>query len=254
MIDTHCHVDLFNDPLGIARNAERKQITTVAVTYLPSHYVIAQEQLSGFKHVRPALGLHPLAAKDHEKELSLFLRLAGTAELIGEIGLDFSGASKTTRNIQEKSFESILGSLQSAPRFITVHSRAAEQAVLAHLIKAAVQPVVFHWFSGSRHQLVRVLDAGHLISINPAMIRAAKWRQLITLVPKTRVLTESDGPFIKCEGHPCSPEDISLVLAWLSSFWNESVESVQNQIISNFAKASRKPALQATTQREDCSE
>jgi TatD DNase family protein len=247
MIDTHCHVDLFTDPLSVARNAESKGITTIAVTYLPSHFVIAQQQLIEFKHVRPALGLHPLAtANDHERELSLFCSLAVSANLIGEIGLDFSASGKATRTTQERSFEIILDVLRSADRFISLHSRAAEKAVLARLAQARVQPVVFHWFSGSRQELVQVLDAGHLISINPAMIRAPKWRELIALVPKTQVLTESDGPFVKCKGHPCSPQDISQVLTWLATFWDESVESVETQIRFNFARASRQSGSQQT--------
>ena len=67
MIDTHCHVDLYDAPLEVANEAETMQVKTIAVTYLPTHFRQAQSHLRTFRYVKPALGLHPLAAKDHER-------------------------------------------------------------------------------------------------------------------------------------------------------------------------------------------
>jgi TatD DNase family protein len=104
MVDTHCHIDLYPQPLSIAKEVEQRKITTVAVTYLPSHFELAEQHLRQFKYVRPALALHPMAAKDHEQELPKFRQLVERARLIGEIGLDFSAAGKPMRTRQEESF------------------------------------------------------------------------------------------------------------------------------------------------------
>lgn len=232
MLDTHCHIDLYPNPLSVALEAERASINVVAVTYLPSHYALAKQHLSGFTHVRPALGLHPLAWKDHSKEVTKFIEMARDALLIGEIGLDFSTGGRSGRAVQEQSLAAILPSIADRPRFVTLHSRGAEDEVLSHLKEAGVNKAVFHWFSGSKSQLKRVLDAGHLISVNTSMIRTTKWSELFPLAPRTSVLTETDGPFV-CRGKiPNKPANVSEVLDWLAAQWR-CTRSIAEDIVAN---------------------
>jgi TatD DNase family protein len=238
MVDTHCHIDLYPQPLSVAREAEKLMITTVAVTYLPSHFELAEQHLRPFKYVRPALGLHPMAVKDHEKELPKFRQLVKRVQLIGEIGLDFSAAGKPMRTTQEESFSAAVDALKETRRFITLHSRRAEDAVLAHLKTASLGPVVFHWFTGSRPQLMRVLDAGHAVSVNPAMIYTAKWQEFIKLVPKSAVLTETDGPFARYGRTQSSPIHIQEVLKWLSENWKCPHETAAKIVDENFSRLS----------------
>ncbi|HWM26522.1 MAG TPA: TatD family hydrolase [Chthoniobacterales bacterium] len=236
MIDTHCHVDLYDAPLDVANEAEAGQINTIAVTYLPTHFRLAQSHLRTFHHVKPALGLHPLAAADHEKELGLFRDIAREVEFVGEIGLDFSSHGLVTRAIQEDSFVKVLDALRGRQCFITLHSRQAEDSVLGHLKNAGSQPVAFHWFTGSRAQLRRVLDAGHSVSLNPAMIRTAKWREFIHVVPRDSILTETDGPFTSCENRKARPTDILSVIRWIAERWKCSAECVEQKVSENFAR------------------
>lgn len=234
MIDTHCHVDLYEQPQVVAEAAEAAAITTIAVTYLPSHFEIAEQHLKSFKHVIPALGLHPMAVVDHKPELRKFRQCLGRARAIGEIGLDFSSQGKTSRIAQEESFAFVLSLLTECHKFTTLHSRGAEDAVLSHLKRANFGPVVFHWFSGSRSQLIRVLNEGHFISLNTAMINTSKWSELIKLVPRSVMLTESDGPFIKRGKRPVQPCDMELIVGWLAEQWVTSSGEVLRVIQENF--------------------
>ena len=232
-IDTHCHVDLYDAPISVVRAVEAKHIATIGVTYLPSHFQLAQEHLHMYAHVKAAMGLHPLSAAEHARELALFKELCPIADFIGEVGLDFSAAGKASRATQEASFAAVLSSVSDRPRFVSLHSRGAEDIVLAHLEEAGVPNAVFHWFSGSRAQLLRVVDAGHLLSINPAMIRTAKWNDFIRLVPPQAVLTESDGPFAKQDGRPTLPTDMHIVIDWLSTSWHQTPQQVAEQVARN---------------------
>jgi len=234
MLDTHCHVDLFEQPMDVANAAEAARVTTVAVTYLPTHYQLAVQNLRLFRYVRPALGFHPLVAKNDLKEMPLFRTLSGSADFIGEIGLDFSRAGRSSRIQQEECFAQILASLGTDHHFVTLHSRGAEDAVLSHIAAFGITRAVFHWFSGTRSKLVKLLDAGHSISINNAMIRATKWSDFIKVVPKSRVLTESDGPFAKVGRRPAQPTDMSVILLWLAERWKDSIEEAEQQIDDNF--------------------
>ena len=233
IIDTHCHVDLYDAPHDVVRDAEAKSIATISVTYLPSHFRLAQKHLHLHRCVRPALGLHPLSSAEHARELLLFTELCPSVDYIGEIGLDFSAAGKQSRSTQEASFETVLNCLRDRPRFISLHSRGAEDVVLADLKGAGLANVVFHWFSGSREQLIRILDAGHLLSVNPAMIRAAKWKEFIRFVPRDAILTESDGPFVKQDGRPALPADMRRVIDWLATSWGQSREEAEHQVSRN---------------------
>jgi TatD DNase family protein len=233
MIDTHCHIDLYDSPLEVAAAAEKLAIKTVAVTYLPSHFVLATEHLAPFKHVRPSLGLHPLAVKDHAGELALFANCIASAEYIGEVGLDFSGPNRASMVTQRKSFEMVVEHIRKSPKLVTVHSRGAEDTVLDILRAGGGGPVVFHWFSGSKRQLGNLLDAGHRISVNTAMSSTAKWAELITYVPRSSLLTETDGPFVKIGGRPAIPADVEQVMSWLTAPWNLSLDQVSHQVSAN---------------------
>ena len=234
MIDTHCHLDQFPHPETIARAAEKRGITTIAVTNLPSHYTLSLPHLQGFQHVHPALGLHPLAARAHARELPEFLRLAPSARFIGEVGLDFSPAGRETRELQIASFRRVAECLSGSRHFVTVHSRGAEPDVLDILNQYGLSPVVFHWFTGSRTDLSKVLAAGHFVSVNTAMVSSTRWRDLFPLVPKERILPESDGPFAKCGTRPAEPADIRVVLEWLAEQWSISSGALEDLIEANF--------------------
>lgn len=233
MIDTHCHIDLYDNPLEVAAAAENLAVKTVAVTYLPSHFLLASKHLTGFKHVRPALGLHPLAAKDHERELGLFAKCFQSAEFIGEVGLDFSGPNRASKLVQEKSFATVVKHIKKASKFVTIHSRGAEDTVLEMLRNGGAGPVVFHWFSGSKRQLSNLLDAGHRISVNTSMISTAKWAELITYVPRSAILTETDGPFVKIGSRPAVPANVERVISWLAETWKISLFQASRQVATN---------------------
>jgi len=205
----------------------------VAVTYLPSHFVLATEHLAGFKHVRPSLGLHPLAVKDHEGELGLFAKCVASAEYVGEVGLDFSGPNKASMLAQKKSFETVVEHIKKSPKLVTVHSRGAEDTVLEILRAGGGGPVVFHWFSGSKRQLGSLLDAGHRISVNTAMSATAKWAELISYVPRSSLLTETDGPFVKIGRRPAIPADVERVMSWLTAPWKMTLDEVSHQVSAN---------------------
>lgn len=235
-IDTHCHIDRFKDPSEIADNSEEKRILTIAVTNLPSHYEAGCEHVSKYEFVQLALGLHPLNAAKYTCEVDKFCELAPTADYIGEIGLDFSQEGQTTRNEQVAVFASILQTLQGSHKLITLHSRRAEAKVLEMLIEHGIGPVIFHWYSGGLRTLLSIIESGHYLSVNPAMTLSANGRSLIEQMPKDRVLTETDGPYVKCDRRPAVPCDVDVVLKYLSQLWEANKSEVEQKIESNYLR------------------
>ncbi len=235
MLDAHCHLDLYPDPSRTAAGAEKAGVFTVFVTNLPSAFDAAYPHTKHFKKVRIAVGLHPLSANQHtQRELARFKELVRKTSFIGEVGLDFSREGLTTRDKQLRSFKFVLESLENQAKFVTIHSRQAESAVLDVLEERYPYPVVFHWYSGSLSNLERAIGNGHFFSINPAMIRSDKGTKIIARIPKERMLTESDGPFVTMGSRNVEPSDIGLVEEALGKTWKVDAMRARNIVARNF--------------------
>src|SRR5690349_7156921 len=100
MIDTHCHLDLYAQPTTVAKEAQRAGVLTIAVTNLPSAFDIAYSHVQPLTNIRLALGLHPLAAEQHQSQRKRFKELSDRTSYIGEVGLDFSRTGIATRDLQ----------------------------------------------------------------------------------------------------------------------------------------------------------
>lgn len=239
MIDTHCHIDLYPRPTDVADRADRAGVLTVIVTNLPSAFDRAYAHVRQFKNMRLAVGLHPLAAREHVSERRRFTELVDKTSYIGEVGLDFSREGVETKDIQMESFRFVLRTLRGKQKFITLHSRRAEAEVLDILEDEGQAPVVFHWYSGSLVNLKRALDLGHFFSVNPAMFDSPNGRKIIASLPKERVLTESDGPFVKVRGRAAVPADVGLAEEGLASLWKLEKREVTAKIRGNFMELTR---------------
>jgi len=253
MLDAHCHLDLYPDPSQTAIDAENAGVFTVFVTNLPSAFDIAYPHTVRFRKVRVAVGLHPLSASMHtEQELSRFKELVTKISFIGEIGLDFSRDGLATRNKQLISFRFALQCMGNEPKFVTIHSRQAESIVLDLLAQEYSHPVVFHWYTGTLKNLEIAINRGHSFSINPAMTWSKRGRTIIEKIPRDRVLTESDGPFIDIESRQIVPADIHIVERALAEIWGTDSSVVRSTVMQNFQRLVE--PLRKPKEVEACSE
>src|SRR5579862_7818767 len=88
MIDFHCHLDLYPDPVAIRDECVRKGVFVLSVTTTPSAWQGTSALSASMPRIRTALGLHPQIAHERQSELSLFDALLADARYVGEIGLD----------------------------------------------------------------------------------------------------------------------------------------------------------------------
>jgi TatD DNase family protein len=233
MIDVHCHLDAYPKPLQIALEVERTQIQTIAVTNSPLAFEQAYPHIYSLRYVRLALGLHPLSGPAQGEDQSRFEKNFHRTSYVGEVGLDFSAQGRATRVQQIDSFRFVLGLVRATPKFVSIHSRRAERAVLDLLEEFGVTPVVFHWYSGSLTQLDRLLSLGHVCSVNPAMIQSARGQAIVQRIPPDRVLTETDGPYVRVHGRVVRPGEVREVLDYLASNWGISAEEAEAQVSRN---------------------
>jgi len=238
MIDAHCHIDLYPEPLQVARRSEQAGVVTLAMTNLPSHFALGRPHLHGFRKIRLALGLHPLHAPRHPAEYELFKQNLTLTSYVGEVGLDFSRDGAATKLQQLQSFAFVLEQVQvqDQKKLLSLHSRGAEPEVLAMLVSAGIRLAIFHWYTGPVATLKNISAHGYYFSVNPAMIRSEKGRQLIACMPPEKVLTETDGPFVQVGNRIAEPADVATVINYLAGQWRLSDAEAQVRIHSNFAR------------------
>lgn len=234
MIDAHCHIDQFKKPPVVAQNAENSGIVTIAVTSLPEHFKLGYPHLLNFKFIRLALGHHPMLVGKNTFDENLFRSLATKTSYIGEVGLDFSVKDTSLRQKQIDVLAKIFEIVSDRPRFISLHSRRAEKDLYDILIDQEIEKAVFHWYSGPLRLIDKIVDTGHFFSINPAMIKSKNGQKIIERIPSERVLTETDGPYVKVNGRPAEPESVTHVISYLQKTWNMSSKEVEFKIRENF--------------------
>lgn len=236
IIDTHCHIDLYPNPKKVIQDSVNADKTILAMTNLPSHFEMGYSYFQSLRKIRIALGMHPLMADYHVKEFDLFLKNINKTSYIGEVGLDFSSEGISTKDVQIDTFTKILKIVSRQKKILSIHSRKAEKEVLELLIENNIKSAIFHWYSGGLNLIDAIARAGYFFSINPAMIRSASGRKIISKIPKEFTLTETDGPFVSEKNFPLNPGETSSVINHLAQEWDASYQDVENTISSNFLR------------------
>lgn len=195
MIDVHCHFDMMPNPEAYIRQKEEDGIVVIGMTNLPSHFQMGQPHVKRYKHIRIALGFHPLLAAEKKNELPLFKKLVEQTSYIGEIGLDFSKVGFVTKKEQIRVLEEVLATLSGKKKIISVHSRRAEKELLGLLDEYNIENVIFHWYSGPVGLIPAILERGYYFSVNEAMCLSSNGLSIIRKIPHERILTETDAPY-----------------------------------------------------------
>jgi TatD DNase family protein len=186
--------------------------------------------------LHPAVGLHPELAAQRRHELPKLLELIERTTFVGEVGLDYVTTDASDRAIQRKVFEAVLSRCAELEgKVISVHSRKATSDVVAMAGQASPSAVILHWFSGPLGLLERALDTGCYFSVNPAMVRSASGQEIVKRIPKSRILTETDGPFVKIKGKAARPRDLAIVISYLAQLWQLADQDVMQLISLNFS-------------------
>lgn len=195
IIDTHCHFDMMPQPEEYIRRKEASGDIVIGMTNLPSHFLMGVGYVRTCKHIRLALGLHPLLAAEGRGDLPLFKQQIDQTSYIGEIGLDFSREGYATKNAQIEVLRDVLGAIRGKKKLVSVHSRRAERELLELLTEYEIENVIFHWYSGPVTLVPEIVAHGYYFSINEAMTTSKNGQSVISRIPRERILTETDAPY-----------------------------------------------------------
>ena len=205
----------------------------LSVTTTPSAWFGTTSLANG--QIFTALGLHPQLAHERKTELGLFDELIAGTPYVGEVGLDGSLDYRAHREDQATVYKHVLKSCgRAGGRIISIHSRGATSAVLDGFeTHSNAGTAILHWFSGGFRELARAIDLGCWFSVGPTMLNGEKGRQLVSRMPRNRVLTESDGPLARIGRRSASPWDVALAVDKLSGLWGCGVEETASVLDDN---------------------
>ena len=240
LVDFHCHLDLFPNHLDLIRESEALGIRTLTVTNAPSVWPRNRALTANCNYVRAALGLHPELAIERQNEITLFERYLDETRFVGEVGLDGSPRLRPTLQIQEHLFARILTlCAQRGGKVLTVHSREAVSRVIEMLgthLGSDRGKVILHWFSGTKSESRAGEAAGCYFSVNVRMLQTRRGQELVSGLPPSRILTETDGPFVKIDGRPSMPKDVAKAVKELASIWRISESGAALRVRENLER------------------
>ena len=239
-IDFHSHLDLYPKPFEVAAECAKTNIYVLSVTTTPKAWVGTKKLEANSKRIWTALGFHPQLAHERAQELALFDSILPQVKYVGEIGLDGGRDFKNSWEAQLKVFRHILKSVNKAGgRIMSIHSRASAGAVTDEIRGISGIPIL-HWFTGSKVELLKAIDIGCWFSVGPAMLCSSKSFELVSLMPKERILTETDGPFASFNGKSLFPWDVEPVYRYLSEVWKMPLLEVKEQVLLNLKSLTSK--------------
>jgi TatD DNase family protein len=243
MIDTHAHLDAFEDVgevLERARVAGVRRVVTVGTSIASCRAALALcEREEG---VFAALGLHPHEAGGvGPRELEELRELLAhpKAVAVGETGLDYY-RDLAPRERQASAFRAQAALAGELGKPLVVHTRAADEDTVAVLRELRTElPVVLHCFSSSR-LLEPALERGWYVSFagNVTYPKAAELRWAAAQVPAERLLAETDSPFLAPQpvrGKRNEPAYVVYALAALAEARGEDAPALEAQIEANAA-------------------
>lgn len=148
-------------------------------------------------------GVHPHHATEYTDEADTELRALHADRgvvAVGECGLDYH-RDFSPRPAQRRAFERQLQIAADTGKPVFLHQRDAHADFVAILrcFEGKIGPAVVHCFTGSREELFECLDHDWHIGITGWLCderRGTHLRELVRHIPATRLMIETDAPYL----------------------------------------------------------
>ncbi len=237
--DSHCHVneERFDEDRGevLARMAEYGIARYAVIGSDMASSAACVAFASAQNGAVAAVGIHPHEAKGFREEdletLAEWIR-SGAAKAIGEIGLDYY-YDLSPREVQTEVCRKQMELAWELGTSTAFHVRDAHADMLSLMksMKKHLTPGIIHCFSGSAEIAKEYLKLGYMISFaGPVTFKKApKLREAALLVPRDRLLIETDSPYMAPEpvrGHRNEPANVRYVAMKLAEIRNEPLEEL----------------------------
>lgn len=224
-IDTHCHLDTYEEHSAENFDELRSRIETPPYAYVhvacdPNSFEDARIRSESYIDVFSTYGIHPEYAEEYENAKYLLPDYWNHPRCVGcgEFGLDYH-YGKENQSLQCKVFEDQLQEALQTGKALVLHLREAEEDSLAILKNAPLgdAKIHVHCFTSNAN------FAENLLALNPNLYigftgiitfkNAENVRDAARVVPIERMLLETDAPYLAPVPYRGSPAHSGMIPA-----------------------------------------
>ena len=255
LVDSHAHLDFedyekdLDGVVARARAAGLERIVCVGLWRAPGSFGNALDLAARDPSFFAAtVGIHPHeCARVPEADWARHDALARDPRVVavGETGLDFH-YDHSPRPVQEASFRRSLAAARAAGKPAVIHVREADETCARVLREEGVPPAggVIHCFTGDAAAARAYLDLGLFISVAGVVTfkTAEPIRAAVRIVPRDRLLVETDCPFlapIPYRGKRNEPAYVVETARKVAELWGASLDEVGRVTTENVKRLFR---------------
>jgi TatD DNase family protein len=252
--DNHTHLEIadgdqpmeYQDHMSLAAQVGILGAVQVGVTLESSKW--CAEVAAKDSRLLAAVAIHPNEAAKYDSKQALDQDIEEIAKLatqprvraIGETGLDFFRTEDTQGiEFQQYSFERHIEVAKQNNLALQIHDRDAHEKVVETLLRVgAPDRVVFHCYSGDIELAHICRDNGWYTSFagNITIKRNQHLRDSLKAMPKTKILVETDAPFLTPEplrGRPNAPYLVPITVRFMAEQLGMDANDLSGQIAAN---------------------
>lgn len=195
-IDAHTHLDFFEKYIEKAiEYINKNEILTLANSMDIESYMKNKEYSKQSEFIKPCFGIHPWKAAEYKGNLENLIPYINESEIIGEIGLDYVWVEDTsTYEAQRRIFNFILNESIKGNKFVSIHTKGAEEEIYSILKKNNYNKAIIHWYSGEISTLEKYIELGCYFTISVDIGYSDKTNEILDKIPLDKLLIETDGP------------------------------------------------------------
>lgn len=251
--DNHCHLEIEDGEVGLRLDEQLARAAEVGVLgVVQAGGDIDSSRWSAWaatQHPRvlAAVAIHPneapryAAAGRLDEALAVIDGLAAQPRVraIGETGLDFFRTDEAGIPAQRESFEAHIALAKTHDVAMQIHDRDAHDAVLETLHRVgAPERTVFHCFSGGAEMAAVAAERGYYASFagNVTFKNAQNLRDALAVIPRDRLLVETDAPFLTptpLRGRPNAPYLVPLTVRFMAAELQVDLDELCAQLAAN---------------------
>ena len=158
---------------------------------------------------------------------------------IGECGLDYYRAEKTTKDIQAKAFIEHIELANKLQKPLMLHIRNAYEDALEIIKAHANVRGDVHFFAGDWNIAKQFLDLGFTLSFTGVVTFTHDYDEVVKNTPLDMLLSETDAPYVAPvphRGKRNEPLHVIEVVRTIAEIRSESLEKVATQLVANAAR------------------
>jgi TatD DNase family protein len=251
--DNHAHLEIEDGEVGLSLDEQLERAAAVGVVgVVQAGGDIDSSRWSAWAaashpRVLAAVAIHPNEAPAYQdagrldEAISVIDELAAQPRVraIGETGLDFFRTGEDGRPAQFESFEAHIALAKKHGIAMQIHDRDAHDAVLETLERAgAPERTVFHCFSGDAAMARLAGERGYWLSFagNVTFNNAQNLRDALAVIPRERILVETDAPFLTPtphRGRPNAPYLVPVTVRFMAAELGIDVDELCAQLAAN---------------------